>query len=297
MKIKQEASGWPSECDTEEKKINYLKEYKSHEDIELDPAKIEKNPGLRSLAKLMLNSFWGKFGQRPNQTQVSTCTKPSEFFNIIRDDRQVVHRIEIANEQMVEVYHTFDEICQPVQTNINIFIACFTTSYARLKLYDALDTLKERVLYFDTDSVIYTQKPSEPSIPTGNYLGQFTNELEEGDYITEFVAAGPKNYSYNTFKGNQCCKVRGFTLNVCGQKILHFASMKELVLNEILRPEDDQRTLTLNNPHKIARSSATKTIHTVSQNKSYKLVFDKRVIQMDGFQSFPYGYKCSSARI
>ena len=34
----------------------------------------------------------GKFGQRPNQTQVTTCVKPSEFFNIIKD-RQVVHRI------------------------------------------------------------------------------------------------------------------------------------------------------------------------------------------------------------
>jgi len=30
----------------------------------LDKAKIEKNAGLRAMAKLMLNSFWGKFGQR-----------------------------------------------------------------------------------------------------------------------------------------------------------------------------------------------------------------------------------------
>ena len=225
MKLKQQASGWPSECDTEEKRRTYLDDYKAHEGIELDPAKVEKNPGLRSLAKLMLNSFWGKFGQRPNQTQVTTCVKPSEFFNIITDDRQVVHRIEIANEKMVEVYHTFENECKPIQTNVNIFIACFTTSYARLKLYDALDTLKESVLYFDTDSVIYTKKPAESSIPTGNYLGEFTNELDEGDHITEFVAAGPKNYAYETFKGNQCCKVRGFTLNARGQKILNFNSM------------------------------------------------------------------------
>ena len=69
MKIKQEASGWPPECDTDEKKRNYLKEYKEHEGIKLDYQHIEKNPGLHSLAKLMLNSFWGKFGQHPNQTQ------------------------------------------------------------------------------------------------------------------------------------------------------------------------------------------------------------------------------------
>ena len=105
---------------------------------------------------------------------MTTCVKPSEFFNIITDDRQVVHRIEIAYEKMVEVYHTFENECKPIQTNVNIFIACFTTSYARLKLYDALDTLKERVLYFDTDSVIYTKKPPESSIPTGNYLGEFS---------------------------------------------------------------------------------------------------------------------------
>lgn len=115
---------------------------------------------------------------------------------------------------MIEVFHSFQEVCDPVQSNVNIFIACFTTSYARLKLYDALDILKERVLYMDTDSVIYTQKPTESSIPTGNYLGEFTNELDDGDHITEFVAAGP----YNTFKGKQCCKVRRFTLNKRGQK-------------------------------------------------------------------------------
>ena len=265
MKLKK-ASGWPSECDTEEKRKTYLDDYKAHEGIELDPAKVEKNPGLRSLIKLMLNSFWGKFGQRPNQTQVTTCVKPSEFFNIIKD-RQVVHRIEIANEEMVEVYHTVENECKPVQTNVNIFIACFTTSYARLKLYDALDTLKERVLYFDTDSVIYTKKPAESSIPTGNYLGEFTNELDEGDHITEFGAAGPKNYAYK----------------------------KNLVLDEILNEEEEQqpRTLTLHNPHKITRCAATKTIKTVSQNKMHKLVFDKRVIDHDTFQSFPYGYKSS----
>ena len=44
MKLKQQASGWPSECDTEEKRRTYLDDYKAHEGIELDPAKVEKNP-------------------------------------------------------------------------------------------------------------------------------------------------------------------------------------------------------------------------------------------------------------
>ena len=80
MKIKQEASGWPAEYDTEQNKMDYLDDYQKHQDIQLDYQRIEKNPGRQSLAKLMLNSFWGKLGQRPNQTQVTTCTKPSKFF-------------------------------------------------------------------------------------------------------------------------------------------------------------------------------------------------------------------------
>ena len=73
--------------------------------------------------------------------------------------------------------------------------------------------------------------------------------------------------------------------------------MKNLVLDKILNEEEDEqpRMLTLHNPHKITRCAATKTIKTVSQNKMYKLVFDKRVIDHDIVQSFPYGYKCSFA--
>ena len=47
-----------------------LDDYRDKEGIELGPEKIEKNPGLRTLAKMMLNSMWGKFGQRTNKTQV-----------------------------------------------------------------------------------------------------------------------------------------------------------------------------------------------------------------------------------
>lgn len=57
----------------------------------------------------------------------------------------------------------------------NIFIATFTTCWARLKLYELLDLLQERVLYHDTDSVIYVSKPNEPEPPLGDYLGQLTS--------------------------------------------------------------------------------------------------------------------------
>ena len=299
LKIKQETSDWPQECQTEEARQTYLEEYERHEGIRLDPTKSEDNPGLRKVAKLDLNNFWGKFGQQENQTQVTTRIKPSEFFDLLQNDANVIHRLEIVNEDMIHIYHSYDDPCTPIQTNVNIFVAAFTTCYARLKLYEALDLLQQQVLYFDTDSIIYWWEPGLPDIPLGNYLGDFTNEIKpvkidnvlHEDYTTDFVSAGPKNYAYQTKHGKQECKVRGFTLNVRGQASLNFNTMKDLILAEILEPEDRPRIISLTNPHKVHRIAETKQIQTVRQTKNYQLVFDKRVLDRDTYQSYPYGYK------
>lgn len=37
----------------------------------------------------------------------------------------------------------------------NVVLACFTTAHVRLHLYETLEQLGERVLHFDTDSIIY----------------------------------------------------------------------------------------------------------------------------------------------
>ena len=55
LKIKQESSGWPQWCKTEEDKEKYVASYKAREGISLDPKKIAKNPGMRSLSKLSMN--------------------------------------------------------------------------------------------------------------------------------------------------------------------------------------------------------------------------------------------------
>lgn len=63
LKIKKEASGFPPECDTEESKRYYIRQYKEKEGINLEYEQIQNNPGLSCLAKLCLGSFWVKFGQ------------------------------------------------------------------------------------------------------------------------------------------------------------------------------------------------------------------------------------------
>ena len=55
LKIKTEASGYPGWVQTEEDKSMYIEDFFRHHGIRLDPAKIRRNEGLRSLAKLCLN--------------------------------------------------------------------------------------------------------------------------------------------------------------------------------------------------------------------------------------------------
>lgn len=76
-------------------------------------------------------------------------------------------------------------------TTTNVFLAAFTTTYARLKLYDEIDRLGTSVLYMDTDSIIYeTNGTNDPLL--GDYLGQFTDELG-GATIRTFVSGKEEN--------------------------------------------------------------------------------------------------------
>ena len=54
--------------------------------ITLDYAQVQKNPGRKATAKLMLNSFWGKFGERQNKSVTVTVQEPSHLFSVLTDD-------------------------------------------------------------------------------------------------------------------------------------------------------------------------------------------------------------------
>ena len=292
LKIKQEASGWPEKNMTEEEKQTYIQNYFEHEGIQLEYDKIEKNPGLRTLAKLMLNSMWGKFGQRLNKTQIQTFDDPQAFHRFLDTDTLDVRHVSVINDNMVEVYYQHQEEAIPVSPNLNIFVAAFTTCHARLKLYEALEPLGERVLYYDTDSIIYLEeKPGQFNPTLRHYLGDFTSELGTNEYIEEFVSGGPKNYGYKTSKGHVECKVRGFRLNSEGKTQLSYDVMCQNVKDEIQKPLQRPRQIQVVKTHQIVRKPQDYTIYTHPQYKWYQLVYDKRVVDAYTFQTYPYGYQ------
>ena len=290
LKIKQEASGWPKENMTEQDKQTYIDNYFQQEGIQLEYDKIEKNPGLRTLAKMMLNSMWGKFGQRLNKTQVQTFHNPQAFHRFLDTNTLDVRHVSVINDDLVEVHYQYQDEDIPVSPNLNIFVACFTTCWARLRLYTALEKLGERVLYYDTDSIIFLQDEGQPNPTLGDYLGDFTSELGNDDYITEFVSAGPKNYGYQTKLGYVECKVRGFRLNSEGKSQLNYNIMRLNVLEEIQKPLLKPRQTQVVKTHQIVRDPNTYELYTFPDYKRYQLVYDKRVINPQTFLTYPYGY-------
>ena len=179
--------------------------------------------------------------------------------------------------------------------NLNIFVASFTTSWARLRLYEALQLLGERVLYYDTDSVVYLEEEEEdqPSPLLGDYLGEFTSELDDDNYIEEFVSGGPKNYGYKTKNGQVECKVRGFRLNSEGKTQLNYDVMCQNVLDEIQQPQKELCHTQVVKTHQIVRNAKTYDLYTYPDYKRYQLVYDKRVIEPRTFQTYPYGYQAA----
>lgn len=289
LKIKQQASGWPSDCVTREQKDQYIEDFLNSEDIQLEFFEIVNNSGLRSLAKLMLNSFWGKFGQRENQPKTKIIRDPSELFGMFADSGIYVNAVlPIGEETLVVNYEHRDEAYKPLST-VNVVIASYVTTQARLKLYSYLEQLGERVLYYDTDSVIYVSRPGEFDVPTGEFVGDMTDELESyggGSYITEFVSGGPKNYAYKVYSTRDIeekvlCKVKGICLNYSASRIINFDSIKDMIL------KDSEPVYIVS---KNIRRTKEHEVVTKTETKIYKPHSTKRKF-FDDYTSVPYGYK------
>ncbi|CAH3144899.1 unnamed protein product, partial [Porites lobata] len=106
LKLKQESAGWPGWCQTLEQKRNYILRYQEQEGIRLDIANIAKNPGRKATAKLMLNSFWGKFGERINKPTTVTVKDPAHLFGLISDASLDLSTLRLCTDDILEAVYT-----------------------------------------------------------------------------------------------------------------------------------------------------------------------------------------------
>jgi len=111
----------------------------------------------RGLAKICLNSFWGKLTESSNRLQNKMIADPQELFLFLATPGIDVTNLLLAGKEVVWVTWKYveEEENMPVLRHTNEVIGAYVTTGARLKLYTYLDWF--RVLYCDTNSIIFIQ--------------------------------------------------------------------------------------------------------------------------------------------
>ena len=175
--MKTQASGYTSNVTTCEQKNEYIRQYEKNEGVHLDPNKIEHNPGLRSIGKLALNSFYGKFGQRTDMKKVQFINQYEKLYGILMDVKKVIKNFHVLNSNMILMECKQSEEFEEPSNKTNVIISALCSAYAHINLWKMMNRLGNCVLYHDTNSIIYTYMSQEWIPATGEYLGDLRDEL------------------------------------------------------------------------------------------------------------------------
>lgn len=290
VKLKTTSSGFPTWCKTESDKQLFVKKFYENEGILLDVDNISKNSGYRSLAKLLLNSLWGRLGMRTNKPKKSFINSSDQLLKLmVNPSYEVNHFHELSDDSLLVTY-TLKAECEQIQSYVNVVLAAYTSALARIHLYNYLDILKERCLYHDTDSIIFTCKSGEACPKLGDYLGDLTDELAEfgeNSFISEAVFTSEKSYALNIKSPGKPdsieCKVKGLNLGYANSKLVNFDCMKNMVLYS------QEHEVELDN--RVILRTGDSRVYTTQQAYTFKVNATKRIkIGIDKIQTLPYGY-------
>ncbi|CAF1037458.1 unnamed protein product [Brachionus calyciflorus] len=128
---------------------------------------------------MLLNSFWGRFGMNTNKTQYKVISDPLEWFEMVSDDQYIIHNADFSHPNYVQVFYSTNVDIHVGSSQTSVVLAAFVTCHARLMLFEELKKIDKRVLYFDTDSIVYVRSPGQYRPPLGDYLGDFTDEIKK----------------------------------------------------------------------------------------------------------------------
>ncbi|KAL2078837.1 hypothetical protein ACEWY4_024581 [Coilia grayii] len=224
---------------------------------------------------------------RENLPNTVMLRDPGEFARYVFGcEYDVTHFSFVSDDVALLQWRHSEDACVSTP-NINIFVGAFTTARARLKLYDLMDRLGDRLLYSDTDSVIFVTKDGDWEPPLGPYLGDLTDELDSGDFITEFCSSGPKTYGYRTANGRVCMKAKGVTLNTVNAKLIRLETLVDLVSDYITDRTSAKHILA--HADNIVRDKKRLSLKNKTAVKRFKVVYNKRVLLKD-YTTIPYGY-------
>lgn len=253
----------------------------------------QSNAGLKTIAKLLLNSLYGKFAQR-DFPKVEVVKTGEELAAILLDGKRQLRCARIMSENLVEV------VTENVVSNVSVQqsqlktlpqLAAMVTAYGRLTLMKKIFELgADHILYCDTDSVYYRCPRSAPSQAEENLLGLWENDLPAGARIVkEFVATGPKAYGYylelKDGSLTERVKIKGFPGLAALKELFTVKNLKE---HFAWRDESEEHKQTFELP-RFFRNKTDFKINSGTASRSFRAVYHKREVLPDG-DTLPFGY-------
>lgn len=147
----------------------------------------KQNNPMQLVVKLIMNSLFGKFGQK-------WIGKDNILHESLVDAKDIESWVSFDH---VGHYFLFKKDGKPSSFSVPVW-ACYVTAYGRLRLHDYL--LSHDVVYCDTDSIVTVDM-----IETSSALGDLKLEMR----IVEGVVIRPKMYAFVDDKNKEYVKIKG----------------------------------------------------------------------------------------
>jgi hypothetical protein len=101
LKLKAQASGYPGWVWCPEDGDKYIQSFRESEGIEVHRVNNQKFEAKRGLAKLCLNSFWGKLKESNNRPKSKMIADPQELFRFLATPGIKVTSLLFAGDEVV----------------------------------------------------------------------------------------------------------------------------------------------------------------------------------------------------
>lgn len=189
-----------------------------------------KGDPMNLIAKLLMNSLYGKFGMKSVTTKIEIIsnedlTKYLDKYNtsiadIIYLENNIVLIIN-TNEFKPSSDTPFTEMVLIHKMDTNVGIASAISAYSRIYMSQFKKNPKYKLYYSDTDSAVFNA-PLPPHM-VGTELGQMKLEYT----ISKAVFLAPKVYALITEEGQEIIKAKGLTKDAIQN--IHIADYEQLL--------------------------------------------------------------------
>ena len=221
----------------------------------------------KEIAKLMLNSVYGKFGQKRSY---------DKFYTL---EEIIKKKLNLNDFYPLDLYMYMKEEEFYYDRRINPIIAVFVTAYGRHVLYKGIENIIKKggnVYYVDTDSII-TNIELDEELVSNTELGKWKLECE----IKEYIGIEPKTYICDNEK-----RAKGIPKEQ--QEKLSFKDYKEM-LNGKSKSFNFSGLIGFKEQFKRINHDTINYMHEIKKTKEIggKLKFDKRILNADGVTTRP----------